>query len=43
MFFAYLNMAVLTVISSYIVVARFQAANSTAGNYYEMQVPYSEW
>lgn len=36
MFFAYLNMAVLTVISSYIVVARFQAANSTAGNYYEM-------
>ena len=36
MFFAYLNMAVLTVISSYIVVARFQATNSTAGNYYEM-------
>jgi len=36
MFFAYLNMAVLTVVSSYIVVARFQAANSTAGNYYEM-------
>ena len=36
MFFAYLNMAVLTVITSYIVVARFQAANSTAGTYYEM-------
>ena len=36
MFLAYLNMAVLTVISSYIVVARFQAANSTAGTNYEM-------
>jgi putative multiple sugar transport system permease protein len=36
MFFAYLNMAVLTVITSYIVIARFQAANATAGNYYEM-------
>ena len=36
MFFAYLNMAILTVISSYIVVARFQAANSTAGTNYEM-------
>ena len=36
MFFAYLNMAVLTVITSYIVTARFQAANSTAGTYYEM-------
>ena len=36
MFFAYLNMAVLTVITSYIVVARFQAANSTAGTNYEM-------
>ena len=29
-------MAVLTVISSYIVIARFQAANSTAGTNYEM-------
>ncbi len=36
MFAAYLNMAVLTVISSYIVIARFQAANSTAGTNYEM-------
>jgi putative multiple sugar transport system permease protein len=36
MFTAYLNMAVLTVISSYIVIARFQAANSTAGTNYEM-------
>ena len=36
MFFAYLNMAVLTVITSYIVMARFQAANSTAGTNYEM-------
>ena len=36
MFFAYLNMAVLTVITSYIVLARFQAANSTAGTNYEM-------
>lgn len=36
MFLAYLNMAILTVISSYIVVARFQAANSTAGTNYEM-------
>ena len=36
MFAAYLNMAVLTVITSYIVVARFQAANSTAGTNYEM-------
>lgn len=36
MFMAYLNMAILTVISSYIVVARFQAANSTAGTNYEM-------
>ncbi|MBR6256516.1 MAG: sugar ABC transporter permease [Lachnospiraceae bacterium] len=36
MFFAYLNMAILTVITSYIVVARFQAANSTAGTNYEM-------
>ena len=36
MFFAYLNMAILTVISSYLVIARFQAANSTAGTNYEM-------
>ena len=36
MFFAYLNMAVLTVITSYIVIARFQAVNSTAGTNYEM-------
>ncbi|MCR5118006.1 MAG: sugar ABC transporter permease [Lachnospiraceae bacterium] len=36
MFFAYLNMAVLTVITSYVVIARFQAANSTAGTNYEM-------
>ena len=36
MFFAYLNMAILTVITSYIVIARFQAANSTAGTNYEM-------
>ena len=31
MFLAYLNMAVLTVISAFTVIARFQAANSTAG------------
>ncbi len=36
MFFAYLNMAILTVITTYIVAARFQAANSTAGTNYEM-------
>ncbi|MBQ9359773.1 MAG: sugar ABC transporter permease [Lachnospiraceae bacterium] len=36
MFFAYLNMAFLTVITTYIVTARFQAANSTAGTNYEM-------
>ncbi|MCR5788695.1 MAG: sugar ABC transporter permease [Lachnospiraceae bacterium] len=36
MFLAYLNMAFLTVITTYIVTARFQAANSTAGTYYEM-------
>lgn len=36
MFTAYLNMAVVTVISSYIVIARFQAANSTVGTNYEM-------
>ena len=36
MFLAYLNMAFLTVITTYIVTARFQAANSTAGTNYEM-------
>lgn len=36
MFFAYLNMAFLTAVSSYIVVSRFQAANAYTGNYYEM-------
>lgn len=36
MFTAYLNMAFLTVISSYIVVSRFQAANAYTGTYYEM-------
>jgi putative multiple sugar transport system permease protein len=36
MFLAYLNMAVLTVVSAWTVMARFQAANSTAGTNYEM-------
>ncbi|MCR5542847.1 MAG: sugar ABC transporter permease [Eubacterium sp.] len=36
MFLAYLNMAVLTAITTFIVAARFQAANSTAGTNYEM-------
>lgn len=36
MFFAYLNMAFLTTITTYLVTARFQAANSTAGTNYEM-------
>lgn len=36
LFLAYLNMAVLTVISAWTVIARFQAANSTAGTNYEM-------
>ena len=36
MFFAYLNMAVLTAITTCIVTARFQAANSTAGTNFEM-------
>ncbi len=36
MFLAYLNMAVLTVVTTWAVVARFQAANSTAGTNYEM-------
>ena len=36
MFLAYLNMAVLTSITTFIVTSRFQAANSTAGTYFEM-------
>lgn len=36
MFLAYLNMAVLTVVSAFLTMARFQAANSTAGTNYEM-------
>jgi putative multiple sugar transport system permease protein len=36
MFLAYLNMAMLTAITTFIVTARFQAANSQAGTYYEM-------
>ena len=36
MFFAYLNMAVLTAVTTFIVTTRFQAANSTAGTNYEM-------
>ena len=36
MFLAYLNMAVLTAVTTFIVSARFQAANSTAGTYFEM-------
>ncbi len=36
MFLAYLNMAVLTAVTTFIVTARFQAANSQAGTYYEM-------
>lgn len=36
MFLAYLNMAFITVISSYVVVSRFQAANAFTGTYYEM-------
>ncbi|WP_036978377.1 ABC transporter permease subunit [Pseudobutyrivibrio sp. MD2005] len=36
MFIAYLNMAILTVISAFLTMARFQAANSTAGTNYEM-------
>ena len=36
MFIAYLNMAVLTVVSAFLTMARFQAANSTAGTNYEM-------
>lgn len=36
LFLAYLNMAILTVISAWTVIARFQAANSTIGTNYEM-------
>lgn len=36
MFTAYLNMAVITAITTFTVMARFQAANSTAGTNYEM-------
>jgi putative multiple sugar transport system permease protein len=36
MFIAYLNMAIVTVITTWTVLARFQAANSTAGTNYEM-------
>ncbi|MCR4568291.1 MAG: sugar ABC transporter permease [Pseudobutyrivibrio sp.] len=36
MFFAYLNMAILTVVSTFLTMSRFQAANSTAGTNYEM-------
>ncbi|MBO5550560.1 MAG: sugar ABC transporter permease [Lachnospiraceae bacterium] len=36
MFLAYLNMAMLTAITTFIVTSRFQAANSQAGTYYEM-------
>ncbi|MCR5503333.1 MAG: sugar ABC transporter permease [Lachnospiraceae bacterium] len=36
MFFAYLNMAVITVITSYVVIAKFQSANAQIGTNYEM-------
>ena len=36
MFIAYLNMAIVTVITTYVVLARVQAANSTAGTNFEM-------
>ncbi len=36
MFLAYMNMAILTVVTTWTVIARFQAANSTAGTNYEM-------
>ena len=36
MFIAYLNMAILTAVTTWIVLARTQAANSTAGTNYEM-------
>ena len=36
MFIAYLNMAVLTVVTTWVAMARFQAANAQVGTYYEM-------
>ena len=36
MFIAYLNMSILSTITAWIVMARFQAANSTAGTNFEM-------
>lgn len=36
MFAAYLNMAILTVVTSYIAMAKFQSAQPKAGEYYEM-------
>ena len=36
MFLAYLNMAILTVVTTWVAMSRFQAANSTAGTNYEM-------
>ena len=36
MFIAYLNMAIISAITTWTVLARFQAANSTAGTNYEM-------
>ena len=36
MFIAYVNMAIVTVITTYVVLARVQAANSTAGTNFEM-------
>ncbi|MDO4188104.1 MAG: sugar ABC transporter permease [Lachnospiraceae bacterium] len=36
MFLAYLNMAILTTVTAWIVMAKFQAANSTAGTNFEM-------
>ncbi len=36
MFAAYMNMAILTVVTTWVVLSRFQAANSTAGTNYEM-------
>ena len=36
MFLAYLNMCIMSVIAAWLTMARFQAANSTAGTNYEM-------
>ena len=36
MFMAYLNMAVLTTVTAWVVMAKFQSANSTAGTNFEM-------